>query len=114
MSEQKFGVYGGFWTLLLAGFVIVVLIISEFALITLNNKKAYLNILSIVLAGFIIGFSYAFVMANKYYYKGQYLRYSEERKIHYKKNDEYMISLWIMMGVTLVCSIGYSVAEAYL
>ncbi len=113
MIERKFGVYGGFWTLLLAGFVIVALFFGEYALIILNNKKAYINILSIVLAGFIIGFSYAFVMANKYYYTGNSYT-GKEKQIHYKKNDEYMVSLWIMMGVSLVCSIGYFVAEAYL
>ena len=114
MGDSKFDGYGGFWTLLIAGFVLLALIYAEWFLITMNGRRIHNNILSIVLAGLIIGFLYAFVMGNKYYYKGQNLRYSEERKIHYKKNDEYMVSLWIMMGVALVCSIGYFVAEEYL
>jgi len=114
MGDSKFDGYGGFWTVLIAGFVILGLVYAEWCLITLNNKKTYINILSIVLAGLIIGFSYVFVMANKYYYK-QYSYYTgKDYKFHYKKLDEYMISLWIMMGVIFVCSIGYFVAEAYL
>ncbi len=109
MIERKFGVHGGFFTLFVAGWVIVALIFGEWALITNNNNKTYNNILSIVLVALIIWFLYMFVMGNKYYYTGNSYT-GKEKQNHYNKFDEYMISLWIMMGVTLVCSIGYSVA----
>ena len=114
MIERKFGDHGGFFTLFIAGCVILVLITGEWALITNNNNnKTYNNILSILLAALIIWFSYMFVMGIKYYYTGN--KYTgKEKQNHYKKFDEYMISLWIMMCVTLGCSIGYSAAVLYL
>ena len=114
MGDSKFGNYGGFWTLLLAGFVIVALIFCECALITMavKYKITHYYILFITLIVLLGWFLYIFAMATKYWrYVGN--NYTRNKK-NYKKNDEYMVSLWITMRVTVVCSIGYSVAEAYL
>ncbi len=112
MDYPMFDGFWGFITLFVAGCVLLALLGAGWCLIYLDNKKAYNDILLIVLAGFIIGFAYAFGMANKYYYT-QYTHYAgKDDKFHSKKLDEYMISLWIMIAVSLVCTIAFFMVGA--
>jgi divalent metal cation (Fe/Co/Zn/Cd) transporter len=114
MSGSRSSDIGNFFALFIAFIVIIYLIAGEWYLITnTTNNTIYNNILLLGLAILIIGFSYIFVKGIIYNNTGSELSIAE-REIHYKKTNKYMISLWIMIGVSFGCSLGYWAIDSYL